>query len=39
MLEDEGSDHLEVGVALPDGTKLSPIPKKFLRTGMYLLES
>ena len=32
MLETEGGDHLEVGVILPDGKKLMPIPKRLLRT-------
>ena len=37
MLETEGGDHLEVGVILPDGKKLMPIPKKFLRTSKSLI--
>ena len=37
MLEDEGADHLEVGVVLPNGKKLMPIPKKLLRTGTSLI--
>jgi len=39
MLEDEGTDHLEVGVVLPDGKKLTPIPKKLLRTGKFKVLS
>ena len=39
MLEENGNDHLEVGVQLPDGEKLMPIPKTMLRTGLsYTLK-
>ena len=35
MLEENGDDHLEVGVQLPNGEKLMPIPRRMLRTGFF----
>ena len=33
MLQSSGDDHLEVGVKLPNGTKIMPITKDMLRVG------
>lgn len=36
MVDELGDDHLELGVQLPNGQKLMPIPKMMLRIGTII---